>query len=214
MAIIIVLVALAAAWILSYLWLNKATVSRVEVQNPEGDAGTALVVDHPGRGSFHVQVVSGFVEGLVSSGWRVERTTASRQAPADLSGYDLLVLGSPTYWFTPSWPIRSYLGRLGDLKGQRTITLVTGMGAGERSAALLAKWVRKANGDLAKGLLFYWMRPNDDDNYVNAEQNKVLAVQMATQAARDLSFPGKPAKARDADGQKESSGAIRGTIDL
>jgi hypothetical protein len=200
MAIIIVLVALAAAWIVSYLWLNVEVVSQIEVQNPQGDAGTALVVDHPGRGSFHVRVVSGYVEGLVAGGWRVERTTASRQAPADLSGYDLLVLGSPTYWFTPSWPIRTYLGRLGDLEGQRTVTLVTGMGAGERSAALLDKWVRKANGNLAQGLLFYWMRPNDDDNYTHTGRNKALAVQMATQAARDLSFPGKPARARDADG--------------
>jgi hypothetical protein len=169
-------------------------VSQVEVLNPEGDVGTALVVDHPGRGSFHVPVVSGYVEGLVSAGWRVERTTASRQAPADLSAYDLLVLGSPTYWFTPSWPIRRYLGRLGDFKGRRTVTIVTGMGAGERSAATLEKWVRKANGNMAQGLLYYWMRPNDDDNYANTGQNKALAVQMATQAARHLALPGKAAE--------------------
>ena len=200
MGFAIAVLVLGTAWTLSYLWLNKASPTEVEIHNPEGRAGRALVVDHPGRGRFHVQVVSGFVEGLVSTGWRVERTMASREAPIDLSGYDLLVLGSPTYWFTPSWPIRGYLGRLADLEGQRTVTIVTGMGAGERSAALLAKWVRKANGNLAQRLLFYWMRPNDDDNYVDTAQNKGLAVQMATQAARDLSNPGKPAPAGDVDG--------------
>jgi len=190
MIFIIALTVLAAAWALSYLWLNKEFVSGIEVRNPEGEAGTALVVDHPGRGSFHVRVISGFVEGLVSSGWRVEMTTASGQAPTDLSGYDLLVLGSPTYWFTPSVPIRRYLGRLGDLEGQRTVTIITGMGAGKRSSSVIGRWVREANGDLVGALLFYWVRPNDDDNYVTTSQNKTLAVEMAAQAARELPPPG------------------------
>lgn len=182
----IVIIVLALAWILSYLWLNKEVVSPVEVRNPEGKTGTALVVDHPGRGSFHVQVVAGFVEGLVDSGWRVEIATMSTQAPTDLSGYDLLVLGSPTYWFTPSWPMRRYLARLGNFEGRRVVTIVTGMGAGERSASIAEKWVRERGGDLVKGLLFYWMRPNDDDNYVNTAQNKGVAVEMVAQAAREL----------------------------
>lgn len=182
--ILLILGALAVAWVSSYLWLNAETVSAIEVQNPAGQAGAALVVDHPGRGSFHVRVVSGFVEGLVAGGWRVETATASGQAPTDLSGYDLLVLGSPTYWFTPSWPIRRYLDRLGDLAGQPTVTITTGMGAGERSASMMQRQVRGANGELVSGMLFYRLRPNDDENYANPEQNQALAVQMATQAAR------------------------------
>ncbi|UCC63213.1 MAG: hypothetical protein JSV36_21170 [Anaerolineae bacterium] len=186
---IVLLIFLAAAGIGSYLWLNKEVVSEIEVQNPAGNVGTALVVYHPGRGSFHRRVISGFVEGLVSSGWRVEVATASPRAPSDLSGYDLLVLGSPTYWFTPSWPIRRYLRRLGNLGSQRTATVVTGIGAGGRSTALLEKQVQEAGGNLAKALLLYWMRPNDDDNYVDTEQNKTLAVEMAIQAAREIPLP-------------------------
>jgi hypothetical protein len=30
------------------------------------------------------------------------------------------------------------------------------------------------------------MRPNDDDNYVDPKQNRLLAVEMAAQAARSL----------------------------
>jgi hypothetical protein len=193
-AIVIVLAVLAAAWIVSYLWLNKAVVQPVEVENPDGEAGTALVVDHPGRGTFHVQVISGYVEGLVASGWRVERTTASRRAPADLSAYDLLVVGSPTYWFAPSRPVWLYLSRIGDLHGQRVVTIVTGMGAGARASKALAGWVRAVKGDLVAALLYYWMRPNDDDNYANTAQNKVLAVALATAAAQNLSLPVQAAK--------------------
>ena len=103
--LVIVLVVLAVAVALSYLWLNKEVVSQVEVRNPDGDAGTALVVYHPGKSDFQEKVTYAFAESLVSNGWRVEIATASSQAPTDLSGYDLLVLGGPTYWFTPSRPI-------------------------------------------------------------------------------------------------------------
>jgi hypothetical protein len=189
---ILVLGVFTVAWVSSYLWLNAETVSGIEVQNPAGEVGTALVVDHPGRGSFHARVVSGFVEGLVAGGWRVETITASGQAPTDLSGYDLLVLGSPTYWFAPSWPIRRYLDRLGDLAGQVTVIIITGMGAGERSAFLMQRKVQEANGELVSGLLFYRLRPNDDENYINPEQNQALAVKLATQAARKLAAAGRP----------------------
>jgi hypothetical protein len=186
---VVFLVVLGATWLASYLWLSKEVVRQVEVRNPERDEGTALVVYHPGRGSFHSQVISGFVEGLVSGNWRVEVATASPLAPIDLSSYDLLVLGSPTYWFTPSWPIRRYLRRLGDLGGQWVVTIVTGLGAGGRSSSILESWVRKANGNLVRGLLLYRLRPNDDDNYVNTSQNMALAVEMATQAASEIPPP-------------------------
>ena len=197
MGYLIAFILLGFAWGLSYLWLNRSSVTGIDVHNPEGTTGRALVVDHPGRGSFHVQVVSGYVEGLAEGGWRVERTTASRATPTDLSGYDLLVLGTPTYWFSPSWPVVRYLRRLHDLEGRRAVTVVTGMGAAERAAARLQKRVQAANGSLAQGLLYYWMRPNDHENYVGTTQNKALAVQMATQAARALFQPAESRTTRE-----------------
>jgi flavorubredoxin len=170
---------------------NKEVVSEVKTLNPEGDGGTALVVYHPGKSDFQRRVFSGFTEGLVSNGWRVEITTPSSQAPTDLSGYDLLVLGGPTYWFTPNRPIRRYLSRLGNLGGQRTVTIITAMGAGERSTSIMEKQVREANGDLVNALLLYKMRPNDDDNYVDSKQNQALAVKMATQSAKEIPLPGE-----------------------
>ena len=139
MALIIILAVLAAAWILSYRWLNKEVASEVEVRNPKGDTGSALVVYHPGPGTFHRQVVAGFVQGLVADGCRVKIASASNQAPEELEGYDLLVLGSPTYWFTPSVPVRRYLRQVGDLGGLPTVTIITGLGAGGRSSKALQR---------------------------------------------------------------------------
>ena len=189
----IALIAVAAAIAFALAWLdygrNQGVVSEIDVRNPGGSAGTALMVYHPGKSNFHRQVANGFAEGLISRDWRVEITTASGGAPSDLSAHDLLVLGGPTYFFTPNRPIRRYLSRLGDLKGKPTVTIITAMGAGQRSTAIMERRVREANGNLVRALLLYWMRPNDDDNHVDTRQNKALAVAMATEAAKQVALP-------------------------
>jgi flavorubredoxin len=189
-ALIVITIILAAVAARMYYEHNKEVVDEVKVLNPGESVGTALVVYHHGKSDFQHRVVSGFAEGLVSNGWRVEMTTASDQAPTDLSDYNLLVLGGPTYIFTPDRPIRSYLGKLGDLKGQRTVVITTGMGAGKRSSSIMERLVREANGDLVKSLLLYKIRPNNDNRYVNGKQNRALAVEIATQAAKEIPLPG------------------------
>jgi hypothetical protein len=184
MELIVVFVVLAAAAVLLLLWLNREVVSDVEVSNPEGDAGTVLVVYHPGKTDFLKRVTGAFTEGLVANGWRVETTTASSRAPADLSGYDLLVVGGPTYMFTPNRPIRAYVRRLGDLGGKPTATIITGWGSGERSNAIMQKDVRAANGELVKSLLLYTIRPNEDLYGIND------AEEIATRAAKQIHLPG------------------------
>ena len=69
----------------------------------------------------------GFAEGLVANGWRVEMTTASSKTPTGLAGYDMLVLGGPTYGLHRR-PIQAYLNRLGDLGGERMVTIITALG--------------------------------------------------------------------------------------
>jgi len=190
----ILLVLIAGTLIAIAIWLgygrNREVVSEVETLNPDGESGRALVVYHPGRSDFQRRVFSGFAEGLVSRGWCVEMTTPSPETPADLSSYDLLVLGGPTYGFTPNRPIKRYLRRLGDLAGKPTVTIITGLGAAEGSSAKMQEMVRARNGNVVKALLLYKTRPNDDDNYVNTEQNKALAMEMATQAAKEVGAPG------------------------
>lgn len=176
-----------AAWLFS--GRNRDIVSEMKTLNPEGKAGTALVVYHPGKSDFQRRVFSGFVEGLVTNGWQVKMTTPSSQAPTDLAGYDLLVLGGPTYGFAPNRPIQRYLSRLGDLGGKRTVTIITALGMGDRSTEMMQRLVREANGDLVRALVLYKSRPNDDDNFVDGEQNQELAVEMATQAAREIELP-------------------------
>jgi hypothetical protein len=52
--------------------------------------------------------------------------------------------------------------------------------------AIIERQVHKAQGNLVKALVFCRMRPNDDGDYVDSEQNRALAVEMATDAAHEL----------------------------
>ena len=195
--LIAVLAALAASGAWMFSGRNRDVVSKVTTLNPQGEAGTALVVYHPGKSDFQRRVFSGFAEGLVANGWRVQMTTPSSQTPTDLAGYDLLVLGGPTYGFAPNRPIQKYLDRLGDLGGKRTVTIITALGMGERSTDMMERLVRQANGDLVEALVLYKARPNDDDNQVDGKQNQELAVEMATRAANELAFPAAQGRAED-----------------
>ena len=191
LAVLLVVAILVLAELLWAYTRNRDVLTGIDTLNPESTAGTALVVYPPGKSAFQRQVFARFAEGLVSKGWRVEITTASPQAPAGLAGYDLLVVGGPTYNFAPSRPIRRYLKRVGDLGSKPTVTITTGLGAGERASAILQDLVRGANGTLVQALLLYKMRPNEDDNYVDAAQNRELAAEMAFRAGQEISLPGR-----------------------
>lgn len=185
MVLVAVVVILAAGMALLYFVTSQDVASGVEVLNRGGDQGTALVVYHPGLTGFHERVTSAFADGLVSNGWRVEMTTASPYAPTDLSSYDLLVLGGPTYFWTPNRPIRSYLSRLGDLRGKRTAIIITSLGMGERSISKMERLVRAANGDLLKSLLLYSLAPNEDIYGTNDPE------EIASQVAKGIMPPGR-----------------------
>ena len=80
---------------------NREVTSPPEVLNPAGAGGSALVVYHPGLSDFQQRVSRAFAAGLVAGGWRVELTTANRQARTDLTRYDLPPSGTrspPSSW--------------------------------------------------------------------------------------------------------------------
>ena len=102
--------------------VNKDVASGIEIVNPGGNK-TALVIYQPGLTSLPKNTSYAFANGLAASGWRVEITTASSQAPSDLSKYSLLVLGFPTYKNSPGTAIVRYVDRAGDLHGINTVII-------------------------------------------------------------------------------------------
>jgi hypothetical protein len=103
-------------------------VNYTETLNPSGQK-IALVLYHPGLTTFTKDVASAYTDGLVSSGWQAELTTASQEAPSNLSKYSLLVLCWSIYDFNPAPTITNYLHRIENLNGINTTIITVGGGA-------------------------------------------------------------------------------------
>jgi len=156
--------------------INSDYVSGIDVLNADGSE-TALIIYHPGLSSFMKDVVYAFADGLVETGWRVEITTASSQAPTDLSEYSLLVLGSPVYAGNPSPTIKRHVERIGDLQGIDTVVLVTSGGSSGISEASMQQTVEEHNGTIETVLPLFTSAPNEGDGN---------PLDIAEQAGRDL----------------------------
>ena len=179
LAVGIFLLAAAVGLGILQLMIERATVSPLAVANPDGEAGTALVLHHPGLSDLQLELTSAFAEALLAADWRVERTTTSPAAPTDLTGYDLLVLGVHTYWWTPDGPTRRYLQRVADLGGIRTVALVSALGAAGRAVRVTEARIRAAGGEPEAVLPFFVMRPNDE---TDSRPNHTVALDQAARA--------------------------------
>ena len=135
--------------------INKDVVRGIDVINPSGSK-TALVVYQPGYTGFPKDISYAFADGLASGGWRVEITTASSQAPSDLSRYSLLVLGFPVYGGKPGEPIVRYINRTSDLNGIRTVIIaLDGLNSPAASVDTLKQKVQAANGTFYESLTLW-----------------------------------------------------------
>ena len=135
--------------------INKDVVSGIDVINPSGSK-TALVVYQPGYTGFPKDISYAFADGLASTGWRVEITTASSQAPSDLSGYSLLVLGFPVYGGKPGDPILRYINRTSDLNGINTVIIaLDGLNSPAGSVNTLKQKVQAVNGTFYESLTLW-----------------------------------------------------------
>ncbi len=116
----------------------------------------ALVIYHPGLTSFTKDVASAYADGLVSNGWQVELTTASKEAPCNLSKYQLLVLCWPIYDFNPAPTLTNYLYRVGDLNGVNTTIVTVGGGLDPLNASVaMNKIVQDAHGQVIQSLTLF-----------------------------------------------------------
>jgi len=142
------------------LTIDKDVASEIEVIN-SGGSKTALVVYQPGLTGFPRDISNSFANGLASSGWRVEITTASSQAPSDLSKYDFLVLAFPIYAGSPGKAVVRYVDRIGDLHGVQTIIIALAAGSPGDSVNTMKQKVEAANGTFMESLTLFSITPNE-----------------------------------------------------
>ena len=156
--------------------MNNDVITQLTIKNPQG-VKTALILYHPGLTSFSYDIANAYADGLILNNWRVEITTPSPQAPTDLSKYDLLVILSNTYAFTPDKPTTRQLERMGDLNGIQTVLVTLGAGSAQESQQSLESMVGSSNGDILQSVLLYSLAPNEEDK---------SATEIAYQSAQQL----------------------------
>jgi hypothetical protein len=125
--------------------ISREVVSEIAVKNADG-AKTALIVYQPGFSSFPKDVSYAFADGLASSGWHMEITTASSETPSDLSKYSLLTLAYPVYGGTVGTAIVRYVDRISDFDGINTVIIACAGGDSGESIIPLKQQVEAANG--------------------------------------------------------------------
>jgi len=175
--------------LMGYIWVEvlsrQENPTDIQVHNASGSP-KAFVSYNPGISDIQERVVTAFVNGLIQAGWQVDLTTTSKQTPTDLSNYDLFVVSTNTYWWSPDVPTRRYLKSL-ELDGLATAILVTASGQGGRALNRTEQLVANAGGNvIEKSALFVW-KPNDDAQ--TSRPNKEVAEEIAYNLAVNLSLP-------------------------
>ncbi|MBX3622769.1 MAG: hypothetical protein KF891_22610 [Rhizobacter sp.] len=191
---LIVAAAMLASLMAAAIWVAWATsreiVTGVTPLSSTGTTGRALLVYHPGLSDFPDRITAAFGAGMAAAGWRVDRTTASAQAQADLAGYDLLVLGSPVYGNAAARPLTHYLERLGDLGGRPVALVFTA--AGDAGPALQASAGQaQAQHGRVVGRYGYTTQTPNGPSQGHAGSNVERAIAMARDAGAKLR-PGAP----------------------
>jgi hypothetical protein len=185
-AIVVVLVIAAGSMMWLVNTISQERVTPLTTLNPDGVAGTALLVYHPGLSDFPDRIVTAFADGLVQSGWTVDRTTASGKAPAEFAAYDLVVLGSPIYG-GPAKPLSDYIARA-DFGGKPVVLLLTGAGDPDVTLLTTVEMVEAHNGVVIAPLAYTSMRPNESAKAYSGS-NVDQAVEMARDAGKALALP-------------------------
>jgi flavodoxin/ferredoxin len=62
--------------------------------------------------------------GLRAAGWQVDLCNLKDEQPPEASGYDLIGIGSPVYYFRPPFNVMDYVKRLPDLSGRASFVFV------------------------------------------------------------------------------------------
>jgi len=137
-------------------------VTGLDTKNSEGKSGKILVVYHPGLSSFQKDVTMSYVKGLVERNFIVDITTPSSNTTTEITNYDLIILGAPTYEFAPAKPMENYITRVSDFKGKKIVVIITGSGSTDESVAKMKELIESTNGALIESLPLWFLGPNEE----------------------------------------------------
>jgi hypothetical protein len=180
---------LALAWAGLFFYVQIETPSPLETL-ARGAGPRALVLHHPNPiDPFLTHVARSFTDGLIQAGWSVDGTNLHKGLEFDPAHYDLIVLGTNTFNWSPDWPTTSFLARSKALAGKPVVGIVTGFGSTARAERLFREALEKSGARVLDVRPFWEMRPNDKTQM--ERPNREVAHEMAARWAAEIasSFP-------------------------
>lgn len=110
LAVILLIAFVAGAVLWGYSYLNGSGSTTL---NSTGNVtGKALVVYDPGFSGAPKTVATNMAEDLKSKGYTVTLAGINSKDAGNVSGYDVLIVGGPTYAGNASSSVKSYLNNL------------------------------------------------------------------------------------------------------
>jgi len=177
-----VVAAVAAPLVLVVVSLGVQFESRY-AHEELGGAGPAraLVLYHPSRdASFTDELSLAMAGGFRDAGLAVERATLTGDTPGEPAGYEVVVVVSNTYYWTPDLPTLRYLHRA-RLSGTPVIGIMAGAGATARAERILADALAATGAESVTTRSLWLLRPNDEAR--SDESNREVALDIARSLA-------------------------------
>ena len=144
LAVFAVLVILIVAFgAIVFLDVAAYTATGSETLSPAGTSvGKALVVYDPGLSGAAKDAASKIANGLQSKGYTVDFAGIKSGAAANISGYNVIVVGGPIYAGSPTSSVKAFLNSLNPAQGVKVGVFGSGQGPQDTNdTALVAKEV-------------------------------------------------------------------------
>ncbi|MFX0071121.1 MAG: flavodoxin family protein [Candidatus Hermodarchaeota archaeon] len=151
---IIIIASMLVAANLMMQYIRTDTVSKVETINKNGKTGEVFVAYRPGVSTFQTEITYAFILGLEENDWKIKVTTISSKTPTDLSSYDLIVIGTPTYSSEPHDSVKDYLKDVDDLDNKDVVIIVSA-GGSDSALSDMEDRVKDAGGKVVMSIIVY-----------------------------------------------------------
>lgn len=123
----VIVVSISGFMFIKVMFSEKDSI--IKVIKPQNEMkGKALVVFQPGGSSFPEDIAQKISEGLSSVGYEVMIDYPNQKTETDLSNFDFLVLGSPTYAGKFADALKDYIHRIKNLNKVKISVFSTGSG--------------------------------------------------------------------------------------
>lgn len=120
--VLLLVVSVAAGLsLVKHVYSDRNEVMKSIVANPQ----RALIIYQPSVTSAASDVAHAIAKGLNDAGCEVTLNAPCKNLSADISGYSIVVFGSPNYGGSPGHALLDYLNQIEDFSGKRILLFST-----------------------------------------------------------------------------------------